>query len=111
MHQPTLDRLNEQGKAITKEVSNHKLQEKLKKFNDRWKAALAALDSRNKEMTQLLESGPSRQFLDTMETVLRMIKNSEAAISDEFRISSPEKLDEQLKMYKVRLNDDTPRPV
>lgn len=77
------------------------LQGGVKRIDDRWSKALATLEDRQKQLTAALESGPPKQFLSTMDSVLLKIKNMETQLASEFLIADTPSLEEQLQKYKV----------
>lgn len=76
------------------------LQGGVKRIDDRWSKALATLEDRQKQLTAALESGPPKQFLSTMDSVLLKIKNMETQLASEFLIADTASLEEQLQKYK-----------
>ena len=77
------------------------LQSGVKRLDDRWTKAQATLEDRQRQLTAALESGPPKQFLSTMDTVLLKIKSMESQLGSEFLISDTASLEEQLQKYKV----------
>lgn len=77
------------------------LQGGVKRIDDRWSKTLATLEDRQKQLTAALESGPPKQFLSTMDSVLLKIKNMETQLASEFLIADTASLEAQLQKYKV----------
>lgn len=77
------------------------LQSGVKRIDDRWSKAQTTLENRQKQLTAVLESGPPKQFLSTMDAVLLKIKNMESQLGSEFLITDTTSLEEQLQKYKV----------
>lgn len=80
------------------------LERKMTRFKERWSKVLTLLANKTKTLNNALESGPPRQYLDTMDGLLKLMKDIEDKLSVEFKLSDTTKLEEQLASVRVSSN-------
>jgi chromosome segregation ATPase len=73
----------------------------VKRLDDRWRNVLSKLEDRERQLTSTLESGPPKEYLNTMDTVLMSIKSVESTLGGEFHITEVNSLEDQIQRYKV----------
>lgn len=71
------------------------------RFKEKWSKVLTLLANKTKTLNTALESGPPRQYLDTMESLLQLLKETEEKLSVEFKLTDTVKLEEQLAAVRV----------
>lgn len=71
------------------------------RFKEKWSKVLTLLANKTKTLNTALESGPPRQYLDTMESLLKLLNETEEKLSVEFKLTDTVKLEEQLAAVRV----------
>ncbi|XP_048577310.1 dystrophin isoform X2 [Nematostella vectensis] len=96
-----LTKMKDLSKGLSKDDKHAPaLQATVKRQDERWTSMRSALEERKRELTVILESGPPKQYLNTMDSVLLTIKNIESVLSVEFLIGELKTLEEQMTKYK-----------
>ena len=78
------------------------VERKMSRFKEKWSKVLTLLANRTKTLNNALESGPPRQYMDTMDGLLKLIKEAQEKLSVEFKLTDTNKLEEQLASTRVR---------
>ena len=59
------------------------------------------LDDRERQLSVTLESGPPKEYLNTMDNVLMSIKTVETTLGGDFHITEVTSLEDEIQKYKV----------
>ena len=99
--QSELDNLTSKYSEMDTSERPADLERKMTRFKEKWSKVLILLTNRTKTLNNALESGPPRQYLDTMEGLLKLLKDTEDKLSVEFKLTDTAKLEEQLADVRV----------
>ena len=77
------------------------VERKMGRFKEKWANVLTLLANRTKTLNNALESGPPRQYMDTMDGLLKLIKEAQEKLSVELKLTDTNKLEEQLASTRV----------
>ncbi|XP_077976931.1 dystrophin-like isoform X2 [Glandiceps talaboti] len=66
-----------------------------------WDSTQAALNTRERELSQALENAPPKQYLEAMKALTQWIENVESALkTEEFQLTEVDVLEDQLQKYQ-----------
>ena len=99
--QKELDNLTSRYSELDASERPADLERKMTRFKEKWSKVLTLLANRTKTLNNALESGPPRQYLDTMEGLTKLLKDTEERLSVEFQLTDTAKLEEQLAGVRV----------
>lgn len=99
--QSELDNLTAKYSELDASERPADLERKMTRFKEKWSKVLTLLANKTKTLNTALESGPPRQYLDTMESLLQLLKETEEKLSVEFKLTDTVKLEEQLAAVRV----------
>ena len=100
--QSELDNLTSKYSELEPRERPADLERKMTRFKEKWSKVLTLLANKTKTLNTALESGPPRQYLDTMDGLLKLLKETEERLSVEFKLTDTAKLEEQLAAVRVR---------
>ena len=76
-----LIKLRDLAKNLSKEDRQTPIfQLSVKRLDDRWTNVASKIEDRKRQLSSTLESGPPKEYLTTMDTVLMSIKNAESSL-------------------------------
>lgn len=101
--QSELDNLTAKYSELDASERPADLERKMTRFKEKWSKVLTLLANRTKTLNTALESGPPRQYLETMDSLLKLLKETEHGLSVEFKLTDTDKLEEQLANVRVSL--------
>ena len=99
--QRELDELTKKYSELDASEKSPDLERKVTRFKEKWSKVLTLLANRTKTLDTALESGPPRQYMDTMNGLLKIMKDAEEKLDVEFKLSDTTKLEEQLAGVRV----------
>ena len=99
--QRELDNLSAKYSELDASERPADLERKMTRFKEKWSKVLTLLANKTKTLNNALESGPPRQYVDTMEGLLKLLKETEEKLSVEFKLTETVKLEEQLAAVRV----------
>lgn len=85
---------------------SEEVERKMTRFKEKWSNVLTLMANKTKTLNVALESGPPQQYRDTMDALLKRLKDIEEKLTVEFKLTETAKLEEQLSTVRVSCSSD-----